>query len=149
MYLRYSSNWKLLLLEKLFILFVGKLSVPKSQKSSHLWSRVKWWDSICHSGIGIFNLVWAVTSKPVKIISRLFLLWAGYDLGFWLGMKLVEYRDVTMCLQRSFKGNQFFFIFKNLLFVSCWKLSRPQFLACSKVQSHIFEARSYFHVFLT
>ena len=60
--LRYSNDWKLLLLAKSFILYtVGKLSALQKQKSKKFCVSVKWRSAIDHNKIDTFHLVWAVT----------------------------------------------------------------------------------------
>ena len=71
-----------------------------------------WRDAIDHNGIGILNLVWAVTSEPMKIKSRFFLLICDQGMTWESDLECNKYRYVTMYLQRYFEGKQFLSIFQ-------------------------------------
>ena len=53
--------------------------MPDSQNSLHFFASLLMMRIIGHNVIGILNLVWAVSSEPIKIKSTFFLLWAGYE----------------------------------------------------------------------
>ena len=66
--------------------------------------------NIFHNAIGILNLVWTVTSDPMKIKFRFLLLWAWYYWGISVPVQSTEYGYPTMPFKLSF------LFFMNLLF---------------------------------
>ena len=132
--LRYSCGRTLLLLNHLYYIS-SESSRYQEAKNHHILCVVsKKCDAIDCYVIGILNLVWAVTSEPVKIKSWFLLLWAGYDLGTWFGVQSVGYRHLTMYLQR-------FFVWNSFLPISHWfaMLGLLKIVFAAKVWSHICE----------
>ena len=85
--LRYSSGWKLQLRNHSYHISLESARHNEAENHDIFLRCIKCHDAIGHNVIGIQNLVWAVTSEPIKIESGLFLLLAWYDLEIGFGVQ--------------------------------------------------------------
>ena len=140
---RYSNGRKNFVPKWFIPYIVGKLLTQGWQKSSHFLCRVTIGQNVII--ICVLNLFWTVTSEPMKI-SRILLLWAGYDLGIWFEVQPFGYSYATIYLQICLEGNTFLLIFQEFTVFGLQKIVLAATLSLFKsTKPYLWSRRLIFH----